>query len=169
MIAFTVEENRYLCCGSGSMLHSVVRGLRRLRLVEAALEKNPVLARRVLPNVRRSCGLCNFRPRTGGRARLGFRGRSDETPHALQRQRGSDVRIIAEDLNGGDLVTHAVEGARKQAQIAADAEARAGTPTLVLARQVSMPAAARPGARTEGVLRFPLMVTAELPPEVRLL
>jgi len=67
----------------------------RLRLVEAALEKNPVLARRALPNVRRSRRLCNFRPRTGDRARLGFRGRSDEASHALQRKRGSDVRIIA--------------------------------------------------------------------------
>jgi hypothetical protein len=93
---------------------------------------------------------------------LNLRTEADPATDTLRQQGLCDVGIVAEDLRRSDPVAEREQSACVQTQIAAtvsrgstDAHAKSGgcTPMLVLPRQLSMPAAASPGAITAGAWR----------------
>ena len=87
------RRSRY---GRSGRLHNIGFGL-----IHAPSEKHPIAARPTHYCLGRSPGFCTRIRRS---ARRRFRNWSDQAVHALQRERGSDVRIIAEDLCSGELM-----------------------------------------------------------------
>ena len=97
--------------GRSGRLHSIGFGL-----IHAPSEQHPIAAR---PSHDSSLGRSldsslgrhsslgrrlGFRSRIGCGVRLRFRNWSDQAVHTLQRERGSDVWIVAEDLSSGELM-----------------------------------------------------------------